>query len=195
MSKIGDRGTGQTEGSGTSGTKGGTLVGVSSHDVHDSSSNSFRKRGTDDSSVTLRQMALKGTVTVNTPAGPVDVEALFDTGSETDAISHEKAVEMRSQGVSWGDSGGNLVVANSGEIQPVGSLRLLLTAEPGKVSQGPDPEKQIKIPRSLTFCTDVEIVVNLSSDLIIGYPTLAGTGLLGVVLGQEDFEPDENQAA
>ena len=63
-----------------------------------------------------------------------------------------------------------------------------------KVSQNAHTEGgTLRIPRSLTFCTDAEIVAGLTSELIIGYPTLVGTGLLGVVLGQEDFEPDEDK--
>ena len=42
------------------------------------------------------------------------MRALFDTGSEADAASYEKAVELKQQGVSWGDSGikATLVVAS-----------------------------------------------------------------------------------
>ena len=124
----------------------------------------------------------------------MDIRTLFDTGSEADAVSHDKAVELRQMGVSWGAAGGNLTVANSGEVRPVGSLRLLLTAEPKRVSQGSNPETgSLGIPRSLTFCTDVEIVDSLTAELIIGYPTLTGTGLLGVVLGNEEYEPDEDR--
>ena len=142
----------------------------------------------------LRQVTLEGTLTVSCPGGPVDIRTLFDTGSEADAVSHDKAVELRQMGVSWGAAGGNLTVANSGEVRPVGSLRLLLTAEPKRVSQGSNPETgSLGIPRSLTFCTDVEIVDSLTAELIIGYPTLTGTGLLGVVLGNEEYEPDEDR--
>ena len=131
---------------------------------------------------------LEGTLVVLTPAGPLEIRTLFDTGSEADAVSFDKAIELKQQGVGWGESGGSLVVASGGEVQPAGSLRLLLTAEPGKVSL----ENQFKIPRSLTFCTDVEIVNNLTSELIIGYSTLVGTGLLGVILGEENFEPEDD---
>ena len=151
-------------------------------------------QGDSSASPVRREARLEGTLIVSCPGGPVEIQALFDTGSEADAVSHDKAVELRQAGVSWGDSGGNLVVANSGEIQPVGALRLLLTAEPKKVSQNAHTEGgTLRIPRSLTFCTDAEIVAGLTSELIIGYPTLVGTGLLGVVLGQEDFEPDEDK--
>ena len=61
-----------------------------------------------------RQVTLEGTLTVSCPGGPVDVRALFDTGSEADAVSIEKATELRQHGVSWGESGGNLRVADSG---------------------------------------------------------------------------------
>ena len=88
---------------------------------------------------------------------------------------------MKQHGVGWGESGG-------GEVQPAGSLRLLLTAEPSKVGS----ENLFRIPRSLTFCTDVEIVHGLTSELIIGYPTLVGTGLLGVILGEDNYEPDDD---
>ena len=118
----------------------------------------------------LRQVTLEGTLTVSCPGGPVDVRALFDTGSEADAVSMTKAVELQQYGVSWGESGGNLKVADSGEVRPVGSLRLLLTAEPKRVSQGSNREtSSLSIPRSLTFCTDAEIVNNLTAEVIIGY--------------------------
>ena len=97
-------------------------------------------QGDSSASPVRREARLEGTLIVSCPGGPVEIQALFDTGSEADAVSHDKAVELRQAGVSWGDSGGNLVVANSGEIQPVGALRLLLTAEPKKVSQNAHTE-------------------------------------------------------
>ena len=122
------------------------------------------------------------------PGGPCELRTLFDTGSEADAVSYEKALELKQHGVGWGESGGSLIVASGGEVQPAGSLRLLLTAEPSEVGS----ENLFRIPRSLTFCTDVEIVHGLTSELIIGYPTLVGTGLLGVILGEDNYEPDDD---
>ena len=74
----------------------------------------------------------------------------------------DKAIELKQQleGLGRGESGGSLVVASGGDVQPAGSLRLLLIAEPGKVSI----ENLFKIPRSLTFCTDAEIVHNTGRD-------------------------------
>ena len=94
-----------------------------------------------------RMARLEGTLVVSTPGGPLEIKTLFDTGSEADAVSFDKAIELKQQGVGWGESGGSLVVASGGEVQPAGSLKLLLTAEPGKVST----ENVFKIPRSLTF--------------------------------------------
>ena len=84
-------------------------------------------------------------------------------GSEADAAIFDKAIELKQQleGLGWGESGGSLVVASGGDVQPAGSLRLLLIAEPGKISI----ENLFKIPRSLTFCTDVEIVHNTGRDI------------------------------
>ena len=52
------------------------------------------------------------------------MRALFDTGSEADAVSIEKATELRQHRVSWGESGGNLRVADSREARPVGGVVL-----------------------------------------------------------------------
>ena len=40
-----------------------------------------------------------------------------------------------------------------------------------------------------------KIIDGLTSDLIIGWPTLKGTGLLAVVLGLEEYEPEEDHDA
>ena len=52
--------------------------------------------------------SLEGTLVVSAPGGPCEMRTLFDTGSEADAAGYEKAAELKQQGVSWGDSGGNI---------------------------------------------------------------------------------------
>ena len=79
-----------------------------------------------------------------------------------------------------------LITADGRKIVPVGTLRLLLHADPKQVAA----EGAIKIPRQLTFLADAEIVENLTTDLIIGWQTLVSTGLLNIVFGLEHHEPD-----
>ena len=58
-----------------------------------------------------RTARLEGTLVVSAPGGPCELRTLFDTGSEADAVSYEKALELRQHGVGWGESGGNMIVA------------------------------------------------------------------------------------
>ena len=44
------------------------------------------------------------------------------------------------------------------------------------------------LARVLEFVTDALIMEDLSNELIIGWPTLKGTGLMAVVLGLEEYE-------
>ena len=75
-------------------------------------------------------------------------------------------------------------MADGRETTPHGELRLMLSAEPKRGGQ-PDDNNAFAIPRSLTFITDAQIIDNLTSELIIGWLTLKGMGLLAVVLGLE----------
>ena len=98
------------------------------------------------------------------------MRTLFDTGSEADAASYEKAVELKQQGVSWGDSGRQhwlLLVA----YVPVIGLRLAVAEIAGDwpaiglwLAAREQHHCRIgcRFPRSLTFCTYVEIVHNLT---------------------------------
>ena len=121
---------------------------------------------------------------VSTPGGPLKITTLFDTGSEADAVSFDKAIELKQQleGVGWGESGGSLVVASGGDVQPAGSLRLLLIAEPGKVSI----ENLFKIPldqnksiRTSLLCPSSRALLKRSSsyrqDLYMEFSKMPGS--------------------
>ena len=139
--------------------------------------------------------AWHGTLTIEVPGGElVEVSTTFDSGSDTDAVSEEVAVKLKQKGIAWGDAGGGVVMADSTVAIPFGELRLLLTAEPKKDRSTPAREgnNELAIPRTLTFVTDAVIMKNLSSDLIIGWPTLKGTGLLAIALGLEEYEPEQD---
>ena len=98
-------------------------------------------------------------------------------------------------GCPWGEAGGGIAVADGSEVTPFGELRLMLTAEPKRREGQKAKANEFAIPRPLTFVTDAKIIDGLTSDLIIGWPTLKGTGLLAVVLGLEEYEPEEDHDA
>ena len=133
-----------------------------------------------------------GTLVITAPSGKqVEAKTTFDTGSDTDAVSVRMATKLIELGCSWGDAGGGIVMADGRETTPHGELRLMLSAEPKRKGQQ-DANNAFALPRSLTFVTDAQIIHNLTSELIIGWPTLKGTGLLAVVLGLEQYEPEED---
>ena len=106
--------------------------------------------------------------------------ATFDTGSDTDAVSVKTATKLIGLGCSWGDAGGGIVMADGRETAPHGELRLMLSAEPKR--KGPvTANNAFAIPRPLAFVTDAQIIDNLTSQVIIGWPTLKGTGSLSEV--------------
>ena len=61
----------------------------------------------DGSKAPRRTARLEGTLVVSAPSGPCELRTLFDTGSEADAVSYEKALELKQHGVGWGESGGS----------------------------------------------------------------------------------------
>ena len=133
-----------------------------------------------------------GTLVITAPSGKqVEAKTTFDTGSDTDAVSVRMATKLIELGCSWGDAGGGIVMADGRETTPHGELRLMLSAEPKRKGQQ-EANNAFALPRSLTFVTDAQIIHNLTSELIIGWPTLKGTGLLAVVLGLEQYEPEED---
>ena len=133
-----------------------------------------------------------GTLIVTAPSGKqLEVGTTFDTGSDTDALSVELATKLIELGCSWGDAGGGIVMADGRETTPHGELRLMLSAEPKRKGHE-DANNAFAIPRPLTFVTDAQIIEDLTSEVIIGWPTLKGTGLLAVVLGLEEYEPEED---
>ena len=82
------------------------------------------------------------------------------------------------------------MAVSSSVAVPHGELRLLLSAEPSGSDGRAD---ELAIPRPLQFVTDALIMKDLSNDLIIGWPTLKGAGLLAVVLGLEEYELEEDK--
>ena len=83
------------------------------------------------------------------------------------------------------------MAVSSSVAVPHSELRLLLSAEP--TGRDGREEEQLAIPRPLQFVTDALIMKDLSTDLIIGWPTLKGTGLLAIVLGLEEYELEEDK--
>ena len=136
---------------------------------------------------------LHGTLTVEVPGGETMVlKTTFDSGSNTDAVSEKVAMQLKKLGVPWGEAGGGVSMAVSSSVAvPHGELRLLLSAEP--TGRDGREEEQLAIPRPLQFVTDALIMKDLSTDLIIGWPTLKGTGLLAIVLGLEEYELEEDK--
>ena len=136
---------------------------------------------------------LHGTLTVEVPGGETMVlKTTFDSGSNTDAVSEKVAMQLKKLGVPWGEAGGGVSMAVSSSVAvPHGELRLLLSAEP--TGRDGREEEQLAIPRPLQFVTDALIMKDLSNDLIIGWPTLKGTGLLAIVLGLEEYELEEDK--
>ena len=52
----------------------------------------------------------------------------------------------------------------------------------------------LSLPRSLVFVNEPHIAAEPTTDLVIGYPTLRGTGLFDIVCGREEYkiEGDED---
>ena len=137
-----------------------------------------------------------GVLVVTMPSGKtLEIKTTFDSGSEVDAVSKTVATELKDMGCPWGEAGGGIAVADGSEVTPFGELRLMLTAEPRRREGQKAKANEFAIPRPLTFVTDAKIIDGLTSDLIIGWPTLKGTGLLAVVLGLEEYEPEEDHDA
>ena len=135
-----------------------------------------------------------GVLKLHTPTGDVNLTVTYDTASEVDAVSSEMAAEMLRKKCSWGKEGGSLSMANNTTVQPIGAVRALFTATTKKnagLQSKTARNDGYSLPTDVTFCTDLKIVQDLTSEVIIGWPTLCGTGLLAVVFGITDFEPME----
>ena len=137
---------------------------------------------------------LLGALKVKVPNGETLVlQTTFDTGSDTDAVSETVATRLKELGVSWGEAGGGVRMAvSSNAAIPHGQLRLMLVAEPRRGDSQAEAG-ELAIPRTLEFVTDALIMEDLSNELIIGWPTLKGTGLMAVVLGLEEYELEEDK--
>ena len=68
---------------------------------------------------------------------------------------------------------------------PDGALRVLLSTE----------KTDLKLPRALDFVVEPHVLEDSSAPFLLGYPTLMGTGLLKVILGLEQFEPELESTA
>ena len=64
----------------------------------------------------------RGNLVVTAPRGDLVLQGVcFDSGSTADAVSVSLAKRLQKLGVSWGESGGRLVVANGEEVRPEGN--------------------------------------------------------------------------
>ena len=141
-----------------------------------------------------RGRTCSGMLKLHTPTGDVEVEVTFDTASEVDAVSAEMAANMLRMKCSWGQNGGTVTVANGQAVQPMGTMRGLFTAaaKTTGVQSMSARKHNYPLPTDVTFCTDLEIIDNLTANILIGWPTLVGTGLLGVIFGMVEFDPMED---
>jgi hypothetical protein len=112
------------------------------------------------------------------------VRVLCDTASGADIVNLDLARDLQKRGVSWGESGGQLKVLGGGIVNPEGSLRILCSSE------GSD----LQLPRPLNFVCEPHIVHETPADLILGYPTLQGVGLLPVLLQEDQFSAETESA-
>ena len=90
------------------------------------------------------------------------------------------AGRLLEHGVSWGAPGGRLEIVGGGVLQPKGTLQVMHEAS--------TRIEWLSLPRSLVFVTEPHIVPEPTVDLVIGYPTLRGTGLFDIVCGREEYE-------
>ena len=116
-----------------------------------------------------------------------DIDVLVDTGSEPDLVDSNFAQLLWRNGVRYGDGGGHLTVVGGGTIQPQGSMRVTV------VVAGRDGAKQsfaLPVPRRLEFEVEPQIIDNCPAQLVLGWATLKGTGLIDVLFGTDQFEPE-----
>jgi hypothetical protein len=116
-----------------------------------------------------------------------DIDVLVDTGSEPDLVDSNFAQLLWRNGVRYGDAGGHLTVVGGGSIQPQGSMRVTV------VVAGRDGAKQsfaMPVPRRLEFEVEPQIIDNCPAQLVLGWATLKGTGLIDVLFGTDQFEPE-----
>jgi hypothetical protein len=116
-----------------------------------------------------------------------DIDVLVDTGSEPDLVDSNIARLLWQNGVRYGDAGGHLTVVGGGTIQPHGSMRVTV------VVAGRDGAKQafaMPVPRRLEFEIEPQVIDNCPAQLVLGWATLKGTGLIDVLFGTDQFEPE-----
>ena len=116
-----------------------------------------------------------------------DIDVLVDTGSEPDLVDSKFAQLLWQNGVRYGDAGGHLTVVGGGTIQPHGSMRVTV------VVAGRDGAKQafaMPVPRRLEFEIEPQVIDNCPAQLVLGWATLKGTGLIDVLFGTDQFEPE-----
>ena len=119
-----------------------------------------------------------GILKLHTPTGDLNVTVVYDTASEVDAVSSEMAAKMLRKKCSWGEQGGSLSMANGTTVEPIGAVRALFTASARKnagLQSKTAKSGSYALPADVSFCTDLKIVQNLTSEIILGWPTLRGT--------------------
>jgi hypothetical protein len=116
-----------------------------------------------------------------------DVDVLIDTGSEPDLCDSNFAQTLWKHGVRYGDAGGHLTVVGGGTVQPHGSMRVtVVVAE----RDGAKQSFALPVPRRLEFEMEPLVIDGCPAQLVIGWATLKGTGLMDVVFGAEQYEPE-----
>ena len=135
---------------------------------------------------------LHGTLTVEVPGGETMVlKTMFDSGSNTDAVSEKVAIQLKKLGVPWGEAGGGVSMAVSSSVAvPHGELRLLLSAEPSGSDGRAD---ELAIPRPLQFVTDALIMKDLSNDLRLRTWKELGPSTLLPIVSAGCMDPKSNQ--
>lgn len=117
----------------------------------------------------------------------IELNVLCDTGSETDLVDVKAALALRRHKVSWGEPGGRLVVIGGGEMEPEGSLRMLLQAATGYSG--------LPLPRILDFVCEPDIIKDPTADVVLGWSTLLGTGLLECMLHSDQYGAEAGDEA
>jgi hypothetical protein len=116
-----------------------------------------------------------------------DIDVLVDTGSEPDLVDSNFAQLLWRNGVRYGDAGGHLTVVGGGTIQPVGSMRVTVVVAR---RDGAKQSFAMPVPRRLEFEVEPQIIDNCPAQLVLGWATLKGTGLIDVLFGTDQFEPE-----
>ena len=142
------------------------------------------KAGEGDTSRNQRILQVK--LAAKVPDGEIlTLNVHCDTCAETDVVDLETARLLHRHGVSMTAPSGSLKLLDKSVVMPDGALRVLLSTE----------KTDLKLPRALDFVVEPHVLEGSSAPFLLGYPTLMGTGLLKVILGLEQFEPELESTA